>query len=538
MPRSPSPPFALNDALPKESPGPTAEVTDARRPWTRLDGLALLVLALLGVGGLVLLVHPWYDPVSDASVYLLCARAMAAGEGYAYLGEPFYLRAPGMAALAAPFVGPNSVDFGAIHRVVSAFGVAGVALYFLFLRARIGTLLAFLCALLLWCLPGFHRLGNQVLSDVPGVALLFGCLVLERWSARSGGVVRYALLGLAIGLGTYLRAALVLLLPAIVLSRLVHHLLACRRSGPRPSAPWGGVTALAVVTVLAMAPWSLRNAGLERSLERVDQTKQYSQSALILKEDYRDPSSAFVGGGALLERLPKRAEEALATLARLRFVKGETKESLAEAGAARIALAVLLAGCLLFALFRRFEPAEIFVGGSLLAVAFFPTPFLDRYALPVFLVALPTLVEGVRFLTRRLAGELIAAAMLVAWAALSFGPRDHWEEVRTHHEAWSAHCAEIDGRLPADARIAAPRDWHHLSLFLGRPVYGLVYSIQDRGVGPGLNHVLKSYGLNTVLVVGRNYAADYTLEFYNRRGLRPVELPGLEETTYILRVRP
>ena len=64
-------------------------------------------LAFLLVASLFWLVHPWYeatDETNDASIYLLTAKALAAGEGYSYLGAPFTIRPPGFSALIAPWI--------------------------------------------------------------------------------------------------------------------------------------------------------------------------------------------------------------------------------------------------------------------------------------------------------------------------------------------------------------------------------------------------------------------------------------------------
>ena len=51
------------------------------------DRAALATLVALALASLAWLVHPWFDAVNDAALYLLTAKALAAGEGYSYLGE-------------------------------------------------------------------------------------------------------------------------------------------------------------------------------------------------------------------------------------------------------------------------------------------------------------------------------------------------------------------------------------------------------------------------------------------------------------------
>ena len=88
----------------EERPGGRMDVSRQQRSgWPRRDRVALAALVALVLGSLPFLVHGFYDPVSDAGLYLLLSRSLAAGEGYRFLGEPFVLRPPGFAVLLAPF---------------------------------------------------------------------------------------------------------------------------------------------------------------------------------------------------------------------------------------------------------------------------------------------------------------------------------------------------------------------------------------------------------------------------------------------------
>jgi hypothetical protein len=507
--------------------------------WSRGDRLALVAIIVLAFGSLFWLVHPWYDPVTDASVYLLSARAMAAGEGYAYLGEPFYLRAPGVSALVSPFVSATEIDFHAVNLLTSTFGAACVVLFFLFQRPRLGWPLALACALLLWSLPGFHRLGNQTLSDVPGASLLLGCLIVERWSARSSSLSRQLLLGICIGVSTYVRAGLVLLLPAIFLGRLVQRW--SRRGTEEAEAPslLPATFAFIGAAMLVMAPWAVRNAGLERSLEPVDQTLQYDQSTLILHERYADPSSPLNSPDVYPARMQARAGEVLSALGNLKFVKDGRRDS---AGALTYAIGGILLGCLLLAFLRRREPGEFFIGGSLLAISVFPTPFLDRYALPVFLFALPAFLELFRGALRRLGGRRFATpatlVLTVALALLAFAPREGWGEIETAHRSRVESSAALRERLPPDSLLAAPRGWHHLSLFLNRPVYSLLFAVRDKGPAAGLESILDSYGVNTVVITAPSPVGDTLDAMLSRMGAPRVKVPGSPEPWQVIRVRP
>src|SRR5215831_18804377 len=83
---------------------PPMSSADAPRRWDRPATLALVALLFVALSSLFWLVPPWYeagDETNDASIYIACAKSMLAGEGYAYLGEPFTVRPPGFSALIA-----------------------------------------------------------------------------------------------------------------------------------------------------------------------------------------------------------------------------------------------------------------------------------------------------------------------------------------------------------------------------------------------------------------------------------------------------
>ena len=127
----------------------------------------------------------------------------------------FRAHPPGFPLLIAPLIGILGTNFYALNLTVSLFGAAGAALLAIIWRPRLGWTLAVLTATVLWTSPGYQRLCNQVMSDVPGTTLLLLCLLLERWSSQSGSRWRELVLGLCIGLSAYVRAVTLVLVPAI-----------------------------------------------------------------------------------------------------------------------------------------------------------------------------------------------------------------------------------------------------------------------------------------------------------------------------------
>lgn len=463
----------------------------------RLERWALPVLSVLVLGSLPFLVHPWFDATNDGAVYLLTAKSIARGEGYAYLGQPFTLRGPGLSVLLAPLAARlgtgTGLDLFTVNLTVALFGAVCVVLVFAYQRARLGAGTAFLVALLIWFSPGFQSLATQVMSDVPGAALLVACLLVERWSRRVPSLAREVVLGACIGLSVYVRASLVLLVPAIALSRIV-------RREPRAAPLARRIGVFSLVALALVAPWSVRNR-LDAPPAPVDQTMQYSAGTIYWHRDPADPSSPRYGAGEVLARVPENAHQTVAALGRLPWTPRAEAPSAVDGPRALLALALLAA--FVVALVRRFEPAEVFLAASLGALALYPEPVLSRYLLPLLLFSLPLLVglarEGLRHAFGVRGARVGLLVLFVAAFFATFRPRADWEGIEARHTRFAQRCDAIASALEPDARLGADLGWH-LSLFLGRPVYSLRFLADRLGVAVGADRVIDAYRLDTIVL--------------------------------------
>lgn len=475
-------------------------MTDPTRP-TEGAGLrraALAVLALVLCVSLPLGVHPWYDPTNDGSMYVATARALAAGHGYSYLGSPFLIRPPGFSCLIAPLLAWRGTDFAALNALVSASGALGVLLFFLWARVRLGSLLALLAALVLWFNPGYQRLCNQVMSDVPGwTALVAVLLVARRWrlAPSPAGTVT---LGVLLALSTYLRSGNLLLLPALVVSETLAQWTRRERAGS-----WGALcTRLGVLTLsvgLVLAPWSVRNR-LVAPPPPAEQTLLYSYSSGMWHTDMGDPRSPRVPLREVAARIGVQGPRLLHTLG----------QRLGEGPATPVTLPVALA--LLVALgigaLRRREPEEWFALGTVVVVAFY-FGYAGRLLLPVYALGLAAALEGLRDLGRRLAGARaglgLAALAGVALLVADWHPRQGWEEVRVLHEAYRAQADAVRARLAREPRgdsavLGAYRPWHH-AVYLERDVWGLEQFVRRAGGDPSAaREPIERYGLDHLLL--------------------------------------
>lgn len=462
----------------------------------RARTLAWLSLALVVTASLFWSVHPWYDPTNDGSMYIATARALVAGEGYRYLGIPFVIRPPGFSLLIAPVLALRGTDFFALNLLVSLLGALGVIAFHFLLRARLGLVLATLVPLLLWFNPGYQRLCNQVMSDVPGWAALVGCLLLAaRQHGRAGVARALALrvgLGVALGLATLLRSGNLLLLPALVLAELLRAL-----PGARARASWraglGNSAARVLGVLLVLVPWGLRNRAVAAP-PPADQTLLYSYSTGMWHTDMGDPRSSRVPLREVLGRASEQGQKILHTLG-TGLTEGEKRPWTAP-------LAWTLLAVLLVQAVRRRAAEELFALATVAVVAVY-FGYAGRLLVPVFAFALAALVELVRDLLARLAGERratgAAALACCAGLALEWNPRAGWGEIEGLHRAYTDSARQVNAHLSPGARLGAYRGWHH-AVFLERPVYSCEQACERARDPRAAEEIIDRYGLDTVLL--------------------------------------
>jgi len=488
--------------------GPPSASSSSAIPWDRRASFALAIVVFVALASLPWLVHGWYqagDETNDAAIYVASARALLAGEGYSYLGEPFTVRPPGMSVLLAAIFAWRGADWQAVNLAVSLSGVACVAFLYVHARRRIGAVLAALVALAVWFSTPFQTLCNQAMSDVPGAALLFACLALERWADARPSSRRDLVLGLSIGLSTYVRSVTILLVPAIVVARTWRAWTSAR---PRDAGAWVrfALVQLAPVTLAAFAakiPWDVRCA-LDHPTPPVDQNFLYSYSTAMWHVDGGDPSSPARELSSIAERIPERAETVLALLgARMGSSANESTT---------VAVGVLLVALAAITCWRRRESAELFAA-AFLGVLLIYFGFRDRLALPLWLVILPAAAEGLLVVVRARLGALVATAIVaIALAALpflDFRPRAGWDRIEAEHAFYERYAAEVRAVVPPDQRVASQIGWH-LAVFLDRPVWSLFFAARRAGGPEGALQTIERHRIDAVALSPR-IAADKSI---------------------------
>ena len=453
----------------------------------------VLALAALLLASLFWFVHPYYEPVNDASLYILTARSILAGEGYSYQGVPFIIRPPAFSLLLSQVLALWGTNFLVLNLLVSLFGVACITAMFATFRSRLGSWTCFAMCLFLWTSSAWQRLCNQVLSDVPGAAMMFGCILLDRWAARSASWSRHLLLGLAIAIAMYFRSINVLLIPAVLCARGAEHFFrGPEGTGERPAWRWQPLLAVVLIPVLCQVPWSLRNAAADIPIPP-QHVYLHSYSAAMWHVDAEDPNSPSITVAEFLGRVPDRLSELLPALGgRMEDVQPGTLNLLL--GIAGLALWAV-------ALVRRRGTPE-FLGGGVVFVLSIYFAFKTRLALPAYLLLLPAALDSLQWLIGRLSGEkwarIAVTGALVVGTIAWYKPFGQWPILREQHEQYVEVARVVNRRFPGGEPVAAPHGWHY-GVYLERPVYSMriVATRQDQAAALAL---IAEHGVVGVIV--------------------------------------
>jgi len=466
---------------PRATRGPAA-------PWSPLDRALGLVLALFFGGAIAWVAHPYYDEVNDAALYVLTGHALATGEGYSYLGEPFVVRPPGFSALLAPFLTGDEADFALLNFVVAAFGALGAWLVFALFRARLGGALAAAVAILVWTNPAWQRLSSQVLSDVPGATLGVLCLWLDERARQRPTWGRHVGIGLALAAAVWLRTMNVLLVPAIALGRA---LARDRGTRTRPTTIGRPLVALAL-PIVAYAPWLVRNASVTTAA-RPEQLSLHSYWTALWHVDPGDPSSATITFADFVARCQQQLEQTLIVLGRR---MGET----GDVGLAHVVALVVL-GLVAVELVRRRSAVEL-TASAFAAVLVLYFVLRPRLVLPLWLLATPIAIQGIVALAERFARSerarrrlrhAVAIAVAIA-AGLEARPRGWLDDVATIDRDRRAAALALRAQVPPGSAAVAGRGWHWGVHALDRDVWSVQYLAKRTGAFEALTTIARREG--------------------------------------------
>jgi hypothetical protein len=458
--------------------------TGKRSVWPVVALAAGLLLSLIWF------VHPYYEPVNDASLYILTARSILAGEGYAYQGVPFIIRPPAFSLLLALVLRLWGTNFLILNLLVSLFGVACITAMFATFRERLGSWTCLAMCLFIWTSSAWQRLCNQVLSDVPGAALMFGCILLDRWAARSPSWRRHILLGLAISVAMYFRTLNVILIPAVLCARAAEHFLG--GAAERPAWRWKPLLAVVLIPMLCQVPWNLRNADIEVPIPP-QHVYLHSYSAAMWHTRPEDPNSPAITASEFLTRIPERLSELLPA------VGGRLESSRPKPE--NMVFGIVGLGLWLVALVRRRGTVEFLAGGAVLVLSIY-FAFKVRLALPAYLLLLPCALDTLQWGLAKASGEkwarVLVAGALVVGTISWYKPLGQWPDLRENHEQYLEVARLVDRRFPGGEPVAAPHGWHY-GVYLDRRVYSMRIIATRQGQAAALG-VIAEHDVVGVLV--------------------------------------
>ncbi|MDG2150575.1 MAG: hypothetical protein P8N09_13745 [Planctomycetota bacterium] len=264
--------------------------------------LSWTLLGLLG-GWCVLCVTSFVDDrwrhFVDSALYVLTAKSLAAGEGYVYQGQPFFLRPPGLSWVLS-FVEPDALAPRSMHLVIQGSAVAAVVAVMLAMRRLHGSVMGLVVALLVAVSPLTTGAFNKIFSGLPFLALLFAgaWLVMPGRDGRQVGLWRGFAGAVLLAASLWMRSIGLLILPGLVLVDVF------RKEGRR----WQGAALAAVVFVL-WVPWvSWASSAAAEAPRPSTQLGLFDYQSAMFHVDKRDPDSALVDLDGWMARLVENVD--------------------------------------------------------------------------------------------------------------------------------------------------------------------------------------------------------------------------------------
>lgn len=429
-------------------------------PWAALGVYALYCI--------VFLVEPTWRPEWDGAIYLLTGRALALGEGYTYLGQPFFLRPPGLSWMLSLLVDNDAYNFHTVNLWVMVCAVAMVVTVYIAIRPLHGTWMALAVALLSGTSPLFLGCFNRVLTEFPFTASLFASVALLHKSAERGP--RWWLWavggGLTLAAAVYLRTVGVLMVPALLL-------LGVKRD--KGWQRWRAAVPVAIVILLVL-PWLEHSREVAAVAPRPsEQLLLHSYSTAMWHQDPGDPDSPAVSPAGWMKRVEQNGSGLVRDVAKVTVhVDGVVL---------RTGLVVLLLAGWGMAVRRKPTLLEWFAASNLLLLLTYFTN-AERLLMPLtpllYLYLLLPLEAATRWLTghfgrRAVAGQLLVVAALFTANAVSLprrlAPRDRPIGARAARgQRWEELATWLRDNTPEDAVILCSRA-PQVALLSGRTAY-------------------------------------------------------------------
>ncbi len=368
-----------------------------------LRWVAAALLAAFSLGLIALTPEEHWRPEWDSAVYLLGARSIDRGNGYRYLGEPLFLRPPGLSVALSWFTVDGEFDYPLLNRGIATSAAAAVAAIFLAFRRRHGDAGALAIALLTGTSAVFVQRLGWVDSEFPFLACLFAGVACLEAADRHGRHGRLAAAAGAVLLAgaVQLRTVALLALPGAVWTGLRSRL-------------WRGLAGAAAALVLSV-PWALEASSRAHDARRpVEQLKLFDYATAMWHQDPGDPGSERLHARDWIGRVRRNGSRIAADLT-------ATTLGTAAAGAQVLVVAALASG---FALaLRRGAGLLEWFGAAYLVLLLTYFAYVPRLLLPLVPIAYAWWVT------------------LAVWAA------EHAGQYLGHRLRWQRGCTSLAAAL-------------------------------------------------------------------------------------------
>jgi 4-amino-4-deoxy-L-arabinose transferase-like glycosyltransferase len=439
----------------------------------------LLTAALTVFAGLTVFVFvdDTFRAYVDSAIYVLCAKSLAAGDGYVYQGRPFFVRPPALAWVMRPLV-DEPLDIRTLNLVIQIFVAGTFATVALAMRRLHGVVIGLVVALLFAINPLAVYWQNIILSEYPFMMLFFlgGWLLVPKTRDEPVGWAR-GLTGAALmSLSAYFRSTALLAAPALVVADLL-------RGGKQR---WRGFAWAAVLVGLHL-PWMIWSSQQAAQAERPStQLKMFDYGTALFRVDTRDPDSRYANLDDWLDRIKTNYAGVKGTLG---FVLlGE------RGGTGSTFLTILVGAAMIFTWLHRRSPLDWYMAsaGAFLFMYFI---YVDRFLLPLLPMIISSLIYSARKLGEwgarqtedpRTAGlaVLVMVGLLAVPSLLTMKQALRYPAGRATLDYTDQQTAKwLRENTPPDAAILSDRQ-AIVSMLSGRLVWGY-----RNLFGPGLKDV-------------------------------------------------
>ena len=448
-----------------------------------ITGLLLAAVFLLAILSATLFVDPNWRHSVDSAIYLLTAKSLSLGEGYTYLGHPFFVRPPALSWCLAHIMG-ETWDFALYNQLIQIAVAASFGTILLAMSRLHGWCAAALITLLFGLNPLSLNHQNSILAEYPFLALFFAAtwLLSRHRDGRQPGTLAALTGAILLAASVAFRTVGVLFLPGLVLLSALG--LNGRRSESTDTTGepnrWQGLL-VAVLVTLSLVPWALYSREAATNAERPStQLLMFDYSTALLHTNPSDPNSPFVDSAGWFERIGNNLTEMSHTVG-YAFLGGPPNEALSTFGPGSMIVTVLLGACLLYTVLSRRSAMDLYAAISVLVLLLYFTS-ADRLLLPL----IPLILSSVVYTAHRI-GQFLAkrttipepSALLIGAFALALGAMSltRIEESRTLSATKRrfqrddlATADWVRRHLPEDARLLHEKG-AVLSVLSGRTTY-------------------------------------------------------------------